>query len=232
MWEDLKIYKQLDKNEINSIFKKFGKLILSHLDNYAIEQTNSIIKLYRTTNQLEQAIFIEKSSGSYDLKVRVCIKPLDFYKLHKFTMLNIVTLGDIMNNHRRTSYPLTQEWTDLSLYLATRIKNEIEDYFNKYDSYEKIINKRKEIEPKDFGLDNKYELLIYAAIKTKNKSLLNLYLDKKLSRPVMQITKSEFLKPANQEINETEFLQHIKVLAQTDQFERIEKEIETVSGKD
>ena len=194
MWEDLKIYKQLDKKEINTVFKKFGKAILTGISGYEIEQTNSLIKISRQINHLEQSIFIEKMMGSYHLKVWTCIKPVDFYKQHKFTILNIVPLGDIMNNYRRSSYPLTQEWGDLAIFLASKIKTEIEMYFEKYNSYQKIIDKRKEIEPIDFGMSNKYELLIYAAIKTQNKDLLNLYLDKKLNRPVMRITKSEYLK--------------------------------------
>jgi hypothetical protein len=140
-------------------------------------------------------------------------------------MVNIVPLGGILNNPRRTSYPLTKEWSDLALFLATRIKNEIENYFQKYNSYDKIIDSRKEIEPKDFGLDNKYELLIYAAIRTKNKSLLNQYLDNKMSRPVMQISKSEFLKPNDKEIDESNFLQSIKSFALTGDFTSIENEI-------
>lgn len=225
MWEELKVYRQLDKKDINLTFKKFGKALLSHLDYYTIDQTNSIIKLSRRVNQLEQAIFIEKDRGSYGLKVRTCIKPVDFYRRHKFTMINIVPLGDIMNNYRRTSYKLTQEWNDLAIYLATRIKTEIEEYFKKYDSYEKIIKRRKEIEPQGVGLNNNYELLIYAAIKTKDQSLLLSYIDKKTGRPVMQITYSEYLKPENGEINEEAFLQFIRAYAQTGDFSGIEKEI-------
>lgn len=205
--------------------------MVSLIDSYSIEQTASIIKLFRHVNQLEQAIFIEKDKGSYNLKVKTSIKPVDFYRRHKFTMLNIVPLGVIMNNHRRTSYPLTQEWNDLAIYLATRIKTEIEHYFQKYNSYDKIIDRRKDIEPKDFGLDNKYELLIYAAIRTGDKDLLNQYLDKKMSRPVMGITISEYLKPETKEIDELFFLQRIKSLALRGEFADIENEIAAVSGQ-
>lgn len=225
MWEELKVYKQLEKTDINPTFKKFGSNLVSLIDGYSIDQTASLIKLSRQVNQLEQAVFIEKDKGSYNLKVRTSIKPVDFYRRHKFTMLNIVPLGDIMNNHRRTSYPLTQEWNNLAIYLATRIKTEVEHYFQKYNSYEKIIDRRKEIEPKDFGLDNKYELLIYAAIRTKKKDLLNKYLDKKMSRPVMGITQSEYLKPDSNEIDEQTFLQRLKSFALTGDFTNIEKEM-------
>ena len=231
MWEELKVYKQLDKADINPTFKKFGSTLVSLIDGYSIDHTTSIIKLSRQVNQLEQAVFIEKDKGSYNLKVRTSIKPVDFYRRHKFTMLNIVPLGDIMNNHRRTSYPLTQEWNDLAIYLATRIKTEVEQYFQKYNSYDKIIDKRKEIEPKNFGLDNKYELLIYAAIKTKKKDLLNQYLDKKISRPVMGITQSDYLKPDNKEIDEKVFLERIKSFAMTGDFAKIENEVAATGGR-
>jgi hypothetical protein len=231
MWEELKVYKQLDKADINPTFKKFGSTLVSLIDGYSIDQTTSLIKLSRQVNQLEQAVFIEKDKGSYNLKVRTSTKPVDFYRRHKFTMLNIVPLGDIMHNHRGTSYPLTQEWNDLAVYLATRIKTEVEHYFQKYNSYDKIIDRRKEVEPKDFGLDNKYELLIYAAIKTKKKDLLNQYLDKKISRPVMGITQSEYLKPDKKEIDEKTFLDRIKSFALTGDFVNIENEIAAIGGK-
>ncbi|MEO7485695.1 MAG: hypothetical protein ABIU77_01285 [Ferruginibacter sp.] len=229
MWEELKAYKQLDKKDINPSFKKFGKALLSLIDGYSVDQANSVIKVSRQVNQLEQAIFIEKERSFYNLTVKTAIKPVDFYRSHKFTMINIVALGDIMNNHRRTTYPLTQEWNELAIYLATIIKTEIENYFEKYNSYDKIIDNRKNIEPKNFGLDNKYELLIYAAIKTKNTSLLNLYLSKKSSRPVMQISQSEYLKPGKNEIDEIPFLNRIKALAQIGDFESIENEIATIN---
>jgi len=231
MWEDLRVYKQLDKADINPTFKKFGNALFTLISDYSIDQTTSVIKLSRQVNQLEQAVFIEKGKGSYNLKVRTSIKPVDFYRRHKFTMLNIVPLGDIMNNHRKTSYPLTQEWNELAIYLATRIKTEVEQYFQKYNSYDKIIDRRKEIEPKDFGLDNKYELLIYAAIKTKKKDFLNQYLDKKISRPVMGITQSEYLKPDTQEIDEKKFLERLKSFALTGDFTNIENEIAAVNGQ-
>jgi hypothetical protein len=231
MWEELKVNKQLDKADINPTFKKFGNNLVSLIDGYSIDQTTSLIKLSRQVNQLEQSVFIEKDKDSYNLRVKTSIKPVDFYRRHKFTMVNIVPLGDIMNNHRRTSYPLTQEWNDLAIYLATRIKTEVEHYFQKYNSYDKIIDKRTEIEPKDFGLDNKYELLIYAAIKTKKKDLLNQYLDKKISRSVMGITQSEYLKPDNKEIDEKIFLDRIKSFALTGDFTNIEKEMAAAFGQ-
>ena len=126
MWEAFKVYQQLDKAAINPTFKKFGKTLVSLTDGYSIDRSTCVIKLFRQVNQLEQAIFVEKDKGSYNLKVKTSIKPVDFYRRHKFTMVNIVPLGDIMNNHRRTYYPLTQKWNDLAIYLATRIKTEIE----------------------------------------------------------------------------------------------------------
>ena len=227
MWEELKVYKQLGKGDINPTLKKFGITLLSLIDGYSIEQTSSVIKIFRQFNQLEQAIFIEKDKSSHNLNVRTSIKPIDFYLRHKFTLINVVPLGDIMNNYRKTSYPLTKEWNDLAFYLATRIKIDIENYFQKYNSYDKIIDRRKEIEPKGFGLDNKYELLIYAAIRTKNKSLLNKYLDKKISTPVMRISQSEYLKTNMQELDEKTFLERIKSLALVGDFENIELEIAT-----
>ena len=226
MWQELKIYKQLDKADINPTFKKLGNTLISLIEGYSMEQTTSTIKLSRQINKLEQAIFIEKVRSTYHLQVKTSIKPIDFYLSHKFTKLNIVPLGDILHNHRRTTFPLTKEWNDLAIFLASKVKTEIEQYFVKYNSYSKIIDRRKEIEPKNFGLGNKFELLIYAAIKTKRKDLLLEYLDKKISRPVMSITQSEFLKPSKKNFDELTFLNRIKILAENEDFEKIEYEIE------
>jgi len=223
MWEQLKVYHSLDKKEINSTFKKFGFFLHSKLDGYSVELTTSIIKLYRIKDQFEQGIFIQKTRST-NLEVTICIKPIDFYKRHKFTLINPVKLGDILNNYRRTSFPLTQEWTLLAEYLFDKINNKVEDYFKKYDTYEKIILKRKDIEPKERAiLTNKYELLIYAAVKTHNKELLKSYLDLKMKNPAMLITKSEYLKPDVNEIDEEEFLNTINSFASNSNFEDIEK---------
>ena len=48
----------------------------------------------------------------------------------------------------------------------------------------------------------------------------------------MQISQSEYLKPDNKEIDEVEFLQRIKLFAQTNDFESIENEIATLDKED
>jgi hypothetical protein len=231
MWEQLTVYRPLDKKEINIAFKKFGQELTSQLSDFAVVQTNSVLKLYRLRNNLEQSVFIEKHITPDKLQVRVCIKPTDFYKKHKFTMINIVPLGDIMGQYRKSFYPLTEEWFDLATYLSERIKHDVEKYFAKFDSYDKIIKLRKEIEPKDFGLDNKYELLIFAAIKTRNSELLTKYIDKKLERPTMQITQAEYLKADKDEIDEVEFLIKVKDFGQQNKFDDIDDMLKSVQKK-
>jgi hypothetical protein len=224
MWEELKVYRQLEKTQINPTFKKLGTTMQAQLKGYSLEKTGTCIKLYRLQNGLEQAIFIEKSTGTYDLNVSICIKPFDFYLRHKFTKSYVVPLGDIMGNHRRSSYPLTQEWMELSVFLVTRINNEISKHFERYDSYEKIITQREEIEDKP-RFNESLGLLIYAAIKTKQELLLDYYLDKKKSSLPRPITYSEFVKPDAHEIDEVAFLNRIKVLGLAKDFDGIEQEI-------
>ncbi|MGB4974813.1 MAG: hypothetical protein WBO32_19245, partial [Cyclobacteriaceae bacterium] len=120
---------------------------------------------------------------------------------------------------------------DLAIYLSERIKLDVERYFAKFDSYEKIIKLRKEIEPKDFGLDNKYELLIYAAIKTRNSDLLTVYIDKKLERTTKQITNSEYLKEEKDEIDEVDFLVKVKGFGQKNKFDDIDEMLKSVLKK-
>jgi hypothetical protein len=231
MWEKLTVYRPLDKKEITLAFKHFGLELKKQLIDYDVSQTNSIIKIYRLRNGLEQGIFIEKHIGPADLQVRICVKPTDFYKKHRFTMVNIVPLGDIMGQYRKSFYPLTEEWFDLAIYLSEKIKYDVDKYFAKFDSYDKIIKLRKEIEPKDFGLNNKLELLIFAAIKTRNSELLTIYIDEKLKRPTMQITKAEYLKADKNEIDEVEFLGKVKDLGLENRFDEIEEILKSVHKK-
>ena len=222
-WEQLKVYHSLDKKDISPTFKKFGDIFKAKLNGYSVEQTGSMLKVSKICNQLEQAIFIEKSLGN-SLEVIVCIKPVDFYKLHKFTMIFPIGLGEILNNHRRTHFPLTKEWEILADYLIERINNEIGAHFEKYNSYSKIIQNRFEIEPEEKRiLSNRYELLIYAAIKVRNKDLLERYLKYKIENSAMRISKSEYLKPHPKEINEDEFLNTILKLTKDNDFEKIDK---------
>jgi len=223
MWEKLTVYRPLDKKLVNQAFKDFGRELAKLLPDYTIEQTSSVIKVYRFRNRLEQSIFIEKSKGGVDLQVRVCIKPEIFFKKHKFTMINIVPLGEILGMYRRSFYPLTEEWIDLAIYLSKRIQNEVERYFAKFDTYEKIIRQRKDIEPKNIDFENKYELLIYAAFKTFNIDSLMKYLDKKRESTAMQITHTEFLKSEENEIDQEVFFSKIKVLALEKKFKEIEE---------
>ncbi len=85
------------------------------------------------------------------------------------------------------------------------------------------MKNRKKIEPKSVGIDNKYDLLIYASIWTENRKRLLEYIDKKLERPVRQITQAEYLKPIKGEANEMEFYSKIKELAKRGDFSKIQK---------
>lgn len=224
MWEELEIYHQLDKKEIPKAFKFFGQLILENLkdSDYKIVSTTSTIKLFKEKNNLEFSVFLLRTKGDNYIQVNTCIKPIDYIHKHKFTMLNIVSLGQILNNFRRNSFPLTKEYQLLSIYLAKIIDTKVESYFNQFNNWQKIIENKSEIEPKHFG-DNKYGLLIYAAIWTKDKKLLINYIDKYLESPVRIITQSEYLKPDQQEINENDFYKQIRALANEDKFLEIQE---------
>jgi hypothetical protein len=225
MWEQLIVYKQLEKTEINPTFKKLGEEMVMQLQGYKLEQTSTIIKLYRVVNHFEQAVFIEKSRGGYDLEVSSAIKPVDFYLKHKFNRLNIVPLGTIMGNYKKSFYPLTKEWMELAQYLASRIQNEIEIYFERLNTYEKIIYKRLELEEfTDKNWNNGYYLLAYAALRTRNPHLLKYYFNKQFDLP-MNITLSEYLKGYKLNFDLGQFSLRLKALADKGDFDTIENEL-------
>lgn len=202
-------------------------MLLSLVDGYTITQTSTMIKLSRQVNQLEQGIFIEKDAGIY-MKVLVCIKPGDFHEKHKFTMVNIVPLGVIMGNRRRDSFPLTQEWQDLAVYLSQRVKLEINNYFQQFDTYEKIMAQRAAIAPLPGHTDGKNDLLVYAAIKTRQTVLLNYYLDALLSDPMgRRISYAEYVTLKKNPHNIMDFWHLIQPFAQAGDFDSIERTIAT-----
>jgi len=60
---------------------------------------------------------------------------------------------------------------------------------------------------------------------------VDFYIDKKLGRPVMQISKSEYLKPAKQQVDEVDFLTKIKKLVRYNDFDGIETQIHNLAGQ-
>lgn len=224
MWEELKAYHQLDKKDIPKTFKTFGKIVADGLSSYGFSATGttSTVKIFKEINNLEFSIFLLRQKGGYNFDVKTSIKPVHFIHSHKFTMTNIKPLGEILDNHRCNSFPLTKEYDMLAEYLIKNIKTKVQNYFDQYDTWQKIMKNRKRIEPKDFGLDNKYDLLIYASIWMKERRKLIKYIDKKLEQPARSITQSEYLKASIEEVNEIEFYAEIKELAKKSDFIKIQ----------
>jgi len=225
MWEKLKVYHQLDTKDIPSTFIALGSIIAEGLSDagFVLTSTSSTIKLFKEDNGLEFSVFLLREKGGYYFDVKTSIKPVHFHHKHRFTMTNIKPLGEILDNYRRNSFPLTKEYELLAAFLINAISTKVQAYFNEYNSWRKIMKNRKKIEPKSVGLDNKYDLLIYASIWTENRKRLLEYIDKKLERPVRQITQAEYLKPIKGEANEMDFYSKIKELAKRGDFSKIQK---------
>jgi hypothetical protein len=74
-------------------------------------------------------------------------------------------------------------------------------------------------------------LPIFLILLFRDSELLTKYIDKKLERPTMQITKAEFLKGDGDDIDEGQFLTRIKDLGQAKNFDAIEEKLKSVQKK-
>lgn len=216
MWEKLTVYHALDKKEIGKCFKLLGNRILENLysEGFSIISTTSTIKIFKVENEIEFSVFLLRQKGGANIDVKTCIKPFHFLHKHKFTMTNIVSLGAIVDNHRQDSFPLTQEYEMLADHILLTIKNSVVPYFEKYNSWKKIIKNRRKIDSLESSLNNSLDLLIYAAIWTKERRKLLKYLNRKLERSGRIITQAEFFQSSEGETDEIEFYKKIKDLAE------------------
>ena len=112
MWEKLKVYHQLDTKDIPSTFRALGSIIAEGLSDsgFVLTSTSSTIKLFKEDNDLEFSVFLLREKGGYYFDVKTSIKPVHFHHKHKFTMTNIKTLGEVLDNYRRNRFPLTKEF--------------------------------------------------------------------------------------------------------------------------
>lgn len=187
-WKKLEVYRPLLPKEVSKSFKKFANAIADKLrsDNFKLKETNVVKKFYRFNNHVEQAIYIEILKSKTDFVIKIAIKPLfsdpgvPYWILEAFELF-----ADF-----KMSYPLTQEYLLLAEHLVEKIDKHLLPFFDKYQSFEKIVFQHEELLKyynMTYGQDNPGILpadhLIYdSAFRVRNIDLFNKYHTKFLNR--------------------------------------------------
>jgi hypothetical protein len=143
-WEDLKVYRPIEKTELTNAKKIIESIISNRLELYGFRKIGK--KLIRKSNDLIHLIFLDSrgswSGASNSLKIQVAI-------------VSIYDLDILVNNYEPISntfienlkpdlknyYQITQEYELFAQYISTKIEEIILPYFDKYTSSNDIIKK-------------------------------------------------------------------------------------------
>lgn len=143
-WEDLKVYRPIEKTELTYAKKIIESIISNRLEPYGFRKVGK--KLIRKSNDLIHLIFLDSrgswSGASNSLKIQVAI-------------VSIYDVDILVNNYEPISntfienlkpdlknyYQITQEYELFAQFISTKIEEIILPYFDKYTSSSDIIKK-------------------------------------------------------------------------------------------
>jgi hypothetical protein len=122
-WEDLKVYRLLDPNDIPKEFKAFAENITANLSVYGfkLKQSKTVKQIFRITGDLVQSIFIENTNpyvkNQKEIKISVSIKPLfsdnlaaPYYLFDVWKLNMAFKMGYVLSQHNAL---LERHLTDL-----------------------------------------------------------------------------------------------------------------------
>jgi hypothetical protein len=141
IWEDLKVYKPLKKEDLESAFRDLTKILGQNLKEYGFKKQDR--KLYRLSNDILEVIdFDYRGSWTGQNEVfdtNIGLIPLCWPNLIKDYYLiaskEIKEIDPKIKNH----YRICKEYDLLADYLTKRIIKTVLPYFEKYNSTAKIV---------------------------------------------------------------------------------------------
>lgn len=235
-WKKLEVYRPLLSREIAGSFKKFANSIADKLraDNFKLKETKTVKKFYRFNNTIEQAIYFETLKSKTDFVIKIAVKPLFSDPDVPYWILEAFELSPDF----KMTYPLTQEYLLLAEHLAEKINDHLLPFFDKYQSFEKIVFQHEELLKyynMTYGENNPGILpadhLIYdSAFRVRNIDLFNKYHTKFLSRELEIAERFKNDEKTGFEIAESvKRLNHLKEIILSD--ERYSQEIKIQNEK-
>ena len=154
-WEDLKVYRPLTKEELKPAFKDFTKIIADNLGHFGFELKGR--KIQRIVNDVLQTIHID-TRGSWtgineNYKIEISVAPL---------CNNLFIDGELSGTKRiedlipkiRNHYRVTQEYKLLADFITRQIIDKVLNYFDQFNSTQKIIQNPEQFPTGDMGQKN------------------------------------------------------------------------------
>jgi hypothetical protein len=180
-WEDLKVYRPLTKEELKPAFKDFTKIIAENLGHFGFKLKGR--KIQRIANDVLQTIHID-TRGSWtgisdNYKIEVSVAPLcnNFFINGELSgTKRIEDLIPKIRNHSR----ITQEYKLLADFMTRQIIDKVLDYFDLFNSTQKIIQNPEQFPTGDMGQRNE-GVIIFSALKNHDSKSAEKKIDKILN---------------------------------------------------
>ena len=150
IWEDLKVYKPLKKEDLKTAFRNLTKILGHNLKEYGFKKKDR--KLYRLSYDILEVIDFDYR-GSWMgqdefFTTNIGLIPLCWSDLtkdyHLVASKEIKEIDTKIKNH----YRISQEYDLLADYLTRRIIKTVLPYFDKYNSTAKIIKHSRDFKYK------------------------------------------------------------------------------------
>ncbi len=141
IWEDLKVYKPLKKEDLKTAFRDLTKILGQNLKEYGFKKKDR--KLYQLSNDILEIIDFDYR-GSWTgqnefFNTNIGLVPLCWPELTKDYYLvaskEIKEIDTKIKNH----YRISEEYNLLADYMTRRIVKYVLPYFDKYNSTAKIV---------------------------------------------------------------------------------------------
>ena len=143
-WEDLKVYKPIEKTELTNAKKVIESVISNRLEQYGFRKIGK--KLIRKSNDLIHLIFLDSrgswSGTSNSLKIQVAV--VSIYDIdilvNNYEPISNTFIEDLKPD-LKNYYQITREYELFAQFISTKIEQITLPYFDKYTSSTDIIKK-------------------------------------------------------------------------------------------
>ncbi len=143
-WEDLKVYKPIEKTELTNAKKLIDSVVSNKLEKYGFRKIGK--KLIRKSDDLIHLIFLD-SRGSWigasnSLKIQVAV--VSIYDVdvlvNNFEPISNTFIEDLKPD-LKNYYQITQEYELFAEFISNKIEEIILPFFDKYNSSTDVLQK-------------------------------------------------------------------------------------------
>jgi hypothetical protein len=164
-WEELKVYRPLTKDELKPAFKDFTKIIADNLGHFGFELKGR--KIQRIVNDVLQTIHID-IRGSWmgtteNFRIEISVTTYCNKIFIEGELSGIKKIEEIIPKIRN-HYRVTQEYRLLADFITRQIIDNVLEYFDKFDSTQKIVKGSSQFPTNDMGQRND-TVIIFSELK-------------------------------------------------------------------